>query len=99
MISQSGNGVTSTGLSDIFLNAGFQATKTLKLTAGLKLPLSDGNKSQNGLPLPMDYQSSLGTVDLIEGLNWALGKLQLAAALQQPLTQNNNTFRSEAYPS
>jgi hypothetical protein len=40
----------------------------------------------------MDYQASLGTIDLIFGVGFQIKKIQLAAAIQQPITQNSNTF-------
>ena len=46
----------------------------------------------------MDYQSSLGTFDLIFGVGYQINKLQLVAAIQQPLTQNNNLFFASSYP-
>ena len=98
-LSQSGNGISVFGLSDIFLNASFSANKKLKLIAGLKIPLTDGNKMKDNLPLPMDYQSSLGTFDLIAGVSCEVQKLQFIIALQQPLTQNENKFMAEIYPA
>lgn len=98
-IAQDGNGISVFGLSDLFLNANFQATEKIKLTLGTKIPLSSSNKMLNSLPLPMDYQPSLGTVDLIAGIGYDLSKLQLVAAIQQPLTQNKNEFLASAYPA
>lgn len=97
-LGQSGNEITTFGLSDIYLTGNYQASDKFSLTLGAKLPLMAGDRSLNDLPLPMDYQSSLGTFDLIIGLGYEWGKLQLAAALQQPLTQNNNQFLASAYP-
>jgi hypothetical protein len=51
----------------------------------------------DGLPLPMDYQSSLGTFDLIFGMGYTIKKLQLVTAIQQPLTQNDNQFLATDY--
>lgn len=98
-ISQSGNEASVFGLSDIYLVGNYQLAKTLQFSAGVKIPLNDANRLQDGLPLPMDYQSSLGTVDLLLGLLYTVQKLELALAYQQPLTQNGNTFLTEAYPS
>ncbi len=97
-ITQSGNGISSFGLSDLFLNLNYRANKKLVFTVGGKLPLSAANAAKNNLPLPMDYQSSLGTVDLILGVGYELNKLQLVAAIQQPITQNNNQFLASLYP-
>ncbi|KNB62957.1 hypothetical protein [Chryseobacterium sp. Hurlbut01] len=98
-LAQNRNDVSTFGLSDIFLNANYQANKNLKFTLGAKVPLSDARNSKNNLPLPMDYQSSLGTLDLIVGVGYEIKKLQLVAALQQPLTQNENQFLASQYPA
>lgn len=98
-LSQSGNDISTFGLSDIYINGNYLAGKRVSLTLGFKIPLSDANKKENGLALPMDYQSSLGTFDLVAGIGYSIKKLQLLAAIQQPLTQNNNEFLSNEYPS
>lgn len=98
-LAQNGNDVSTFGLSDIFLNANYQENKNLKFTLGAKIPLSDAGNSRENLPLPMDYQSSLGTFDLIVGVGYEIKKLQLVAALQQPLTQNDNQFLASQYPA
>lgn len=98
-ISQSGNSISSFGISDLFLNANYSVTEQSKITLGVKVPFSMANKKENGVPLPMDYQSSLGTVDLIFGLGLNIKKLQFVFAIQQPLTQNKNEFISDSYPA
>lgn len=98
-LAQSGNDISVFGLSDVFVNANYKATESLTFTGGFKFPLMDGGRSLDGLPLPMDYQASLGTVDLIFGVGYKLERLHFVAALQQPITQNNNAFLSSSYPS
>lgn len=98
-IAQSGNQINQLGLSDVFVSATYQPVKNWGVTAGLKLPLADGNVKKDGLPLPMDYQSSLGTLDLVLGLSFKIKELQLVAAMQQPLTQNENQFLSANQPA
>lgn len=98
-LAQNGNDVSAFGLSDLFLNANYNTNKNLKFTLGAKIPLSDAGNSKNNLPLPMDYQSSLGTFDLIVGVGYEIKKIQLVAALQQPLTQNSNQFLASQYPA
>jgi hypothetical protein len=95
---QDGNDISVFGLSDIYFNASYKLTEKANLTLGVKIPLSNGNKSKDDLPLPMDYQSSLGTFDLIMGIGYEIRNFQLIAALQQPLSQNNNEFISDNYP-
>ena len=97
-LAQNGNDISAFGLSDVFLNANYKASEKLKLTLGTKIPLSNAGKSLNNLPLPMDYQASLGTFDLIFGIGYEIKKVQLVAAIQQPLTQNNNQFFADIYP-
>lgn len=99
MLSQSGNNISEVGLSDVFFNLNYDATDRFTFTAGAKIPLLDGNKSMKGLALPMDYQSSLGTFDLILGAGYKFRKLQTVIAYQQPLTQNSNSFLATEYPS
>ena len=96
-IAQYGNGISVFGLSDIFLNANYKANEKVKLTLGAKIPLSDASNTRNNLPLPMDYQASLGTFDLIFGIGYEFKKIQVVAAIQQPLTQNNNQFIATNY--
>jgi hypothetical protein len=88
----------SAGPSDIYLNASCLLDKNVILTGGVKLPLDDGNRLRNGLSLPMDFQPSLGTVDLIFGIGFEIEKLGVTFAFQQPVTQNDNAFLPENYP-
>lgn len=95
---QNGNDISVFGLSDLFVNVNYAPTPLLSLTLGTKIPLSGAGRTLDGLPLPMDYQSSLGTFDLIFGIGYQINKFQLVAAIQQPLTQNKNTFSHLLYP-
>jgi hypothetical protein len=98
-LGQQGNGISSYGFSDIYLNGNLRVKEGTKFLIGGKLPLSNANKKQNDVALPMDYQASLGTVDLILGLGQQIGKLQIMAGYQQPITQNKNRFKAEDYPA
>lgn len=93
-----GDLTTTTGLSDIILTGACNVVPEFQVTVGTKIPLSDGNVLVDGSPLPMHYQPSLGTVDVIAGAVWHGGAFSLAAAMQQPLTQNKNIFLREAWP-
>lgn len=97
-IAQNGNGISAFGLSDIFINTNFKASEKVKLTIGTKIPLSNAGKTYDNLPLPMDYQASLGTFDIIFGIGYEIKKIQFIAAMQQPLTQNDNQFIATNYP-
>ncbi len=96
-LSQSGNDISVSGPSDIFLNAHYATPHRARIILGGKIPLTSGNRKENGVALPMDYQSSLGTFDLVVGLACEVKKLQLVLALQQPLTQNDNEFIVERH--
>lgn len=62
-------------------------------TFGIKLPLNQSNLKAEGLSLPMQYQSSLGTVDLISGLSAFNTNWQFSAGWQQPVSgTNGNNF-------
>lgn len=98
-LAQQGNDISENDLSDLYLNANVKLPSSLRFTAGVKIPLNDADKSLNSLALPMDYQSSLGTLDLILGLGTTIKKLELVVAYQQPLTQNRNNFLAEVYPA
>ncbi|MEO5562472.1 MAG: hypothetical protein ABIR18_03535, partial [Chitinophagaceae bacterium] len=97
-LSQSGNNISTTGVSDAFVNINYAIAGNVRLILGAKIPLSDGNKQKNDLPLPMDFQSSLGTFDIIAGLDYKLEKWKFNIGWQQPLVQNSNSFLAENYP-
>jgi hypothetical protein len=98
-LAQNGNDISVFGLSDLFINSNYAASEKLKFTFGTKIPLSNANRTQNNLPLPMDYQASLGTFDLIMGVGYQIGKMQWVVAIQQPLTQNENQFLASNFPT
>lgn len=91
-LAQSGNDLSVFGLGDIYLTSALRVTDDITVTIGGKFPLTDGNRMDNGNALPMDYQSSLGTTDILAGLTYSYDNMRFALALQQPLTQNNNQF-------
>lgn len=107
----SGNLGSAVGAGDVFLSATYSlpAKKALSsaFTLGTKLPLNQGNLKEDGRSLPMQYQSSLGTVDLIVGFAVASARWKWAAGWQQPLSgRNRNNFlpvywndaKAAAYP-
>jgi hypothetical protein len=97
-LAQQGNDIATFGMSDIVVNASYAASEDLQLTVGAKVPLSRANTTLDQRSLPMDYQSSLGTVDAIVGIGYSWSDLHIVAVLQQPLTQNSNQFRADDYP-
>ncbi|MES2647977.1 MAG: hypothetical protein V4717_13945 [Bacteroidota bacterium] len=99
----SGNLGNATGPGDVFLSSTYQLPSSSKwktsVTIGTKLPLNQGNLKENNLSLPMQYQSSLGTIDLISGVALKNEKWKVAAGWQQPLTGiNRNNFLPQYWP-
>jgi len=67
---------------------------------GLKVPFDKADIVEKGIHLPMPYQTSLGTTDLVLGLNVIRNSFGATIAVQQPLKPiNNNQFLPETYPS
>lgn len=64
----------------------------LNFSVGGKIPSNKSDKSVDGFPLPMYYQTSLGTYDFITGLSLINRKWLLATGIQIPLNENSNQF-------
>jgi hypothetical protein len=63
---------------------------------GFKFPFTASNLKINGYSLPLDYQSSLGTIDLFLGTNLNYRKWDFNAALQLPVVNlNKNSYFKE----
>lgn len=73
--------------------------KTIHLLGGVKLPFNQSNLKIRNVSLPMVYQTSLGTYDLIAGTAFTAGKLDMNIAFQLPFVQQNrNSFIREHAP-
>ncbi len=93
----------TTGLGDLFLsvNHAFDIKKAWQKSfiVGVKIPFDDANTIKNGIYLPMPYQTSLGTTDLVLGLNFIKKSFGATIAVQQPLKPTNgNRFLPSDYP-
>ena len=63
---------------------------------GFKFPFTASNLKINGYSLPLDYQSSLGTIDVFVGTNYWYKKWNFNLALQLPVINlNKNSYFSE----
>ncbi len=63
---------------------------------GFKFPFTASNLKINGYSLPLDYQSSLGTIDVFVGTNYRYKKWNFNLALQLPVINlNKNSYFSE----
>lgn len=90
--SRMGNLTQVLGFSDITVSVSQKIFKSFGLIAGGKVPLSDANNTYNGVSMPMAYQTSLGTYDVIAGAQYVYKNFFLVLGWQQPLIQNSNTF-------
>ncbi len=86
------------GMSDISLsltrNVFNNEQYQISVTIGTKIPTnrSDMTNRETGAPLPMYYQTSLGTYDLIFGASLISRDWLFAVGYQQALNANNNQF-------
>lgn len=64
----------------------------LNATIGGKLPTNNSNIMNGPNPLPMYYQTSLGTYDFIAGISMINRKWLFATGIQIPFNQNGNQF-------
>jgi hypothetical protein len=69
----------------------------LNFSLGTKIRTNGSDKSIDGRPLPMYYQTSLGTYDFISGISLITSKWLFATGIQIPLNKNNNQFLWEAW--
>lgn len=99
-ISVSGDLGSNSGLGDPVLTASYQFIKKdqerLDGLVGVKLNSGDANAQLDGRPLPMPYQTSLGTTDLLLGISYRWKRWSAAVAYQHVLVQDNRNgfFRS-----
>lgn len=91
-----GNLGRTSGVGDLILSAAqdFIHDKKYQLTAILagRLKTNHSSFSYNNLPLPMAYQTSLGTNDIILGTQYSRTKWSLYFAYQHPFGRNENEY-------
>lgn len=99
-MSESSPTITNNGLADIYLSGTYMSNQGLSFTAGLKVPLSDANDKFDSIDigLPMPFQSSLGTFDVILAAGYEKNNFKFDVAYQQPLNKNDNTYLSTSFP-
>ena len=64
----------------------------INVSVGGKFRTNKSDKEEDGRPLPMYYQTSLGTYDFITGLSLISKKWLFATGIQVPFGENNNQF-------
>ncbi|MBS7786547.1 hypothetical protein KIH23_04485 [Flavobacterium sp. CYK-55] len=89
---------------DVYLTGGYewstQKHQLWNLSVGFKAPLSAANLKINGYSLPMDYQPSLGTFDVLLGLSYERNNWRFSSGLQWPfLNKNRNSYFKEYSPT
>lgn len=106
MMVGSGNLGETQGISDLsfcYTRSMYSTEKfDINFSVGTKLPTNKSDKESNlfpGAPLPMYYQTSLGTYDFITGVSMISRKWLFATGIQIPVIQiNQNTFDWSDYP-
>jgi len=97
---RNGNLGETQGLSDISLcftrNVFTSDQFDINVSVGGKIPTNNSDLQAEGQfegkPLPMYYQTSLGTYDIISGISLINRKWLFATGIQIPLNRNNNQF-------
>ena len=91
-----GSFATTSGLSDpIFVlshDLGRESEAHFNLNIGVKIPAGAANQDLEGTPLPMPYQTTLGSFDLLAGFAFTYGGFLASVGFQQPLTANQNEY-------
>jgi hypothetical protein len=106
MFVKSGNLGETNGVSDLSLCYTRSVLRSdrfdINFSVGGKIPTNKSDLNSNkfpGEPLPMYYQTSLGTYDFITGLSLINRKWLLATGIQIPVKHiNQNTFDWTDYP-
>lgn len=98
-ISAVGNLGANSGLGDIIasLSATVQSNSwRVSPFAGMRIATGKANAAPNvlgsALPLPMPYQTSLGTNDILAGIGFSKQKWKIGLGYQHPLNANSNGF-------
>jgi hypothetical protein len=84
-----GVGDISINLSYLFETKGSVQTSCI---AGIKIPAGKADILLNNESLPMVYQTSLGTFDVLAGIKLEINTWQLSAGYQHPVSSNENGF-------
>lgn len=95
---------TRSNVGDVFLTGNYKFNPdadNVKWSGllGIKIPLTSGNDKINNVSLPMPYQSSLGTFDIIGGFEASVKKWVFNIAAQIPLNDNKNSYLSSLAPT
>lgn len=92
VVMNTGNKITRIGTGDLYVNVGYKPISALTMSLAYKLPLSKADKQFENKVLPLDYQSTLGTHDVLAGVRIHFSKLSVLLVLQQPVSKSTNEF-------
>ncbi len=91
-----GNLGSTTGVGDMIFSvtqAIFLGQKQgMSFLLGTRLKSNNSDFEFNGNPLPMAYQTSLGTYDILSGIFYFWKKWDFYVAYQHPFNRNNNQY-------
>lgn len=95
-IAVNGDLANTKGLGDLTLSLSYTAInkkkKNLSFVAGVKIPTNESNLSEDNDPLPMVYQTSLGSKDALIGFNYRYSKWDVTFAYQHSFNATNNKY-------
>jgi len=81
---------------DAYLISNYKFDDQWSLLSGFKFPFTTANAKINGYSLPLDYQASLGTFDLILATNYQYTQWDFNLGIQIPVFNNNkNSYFAE----
>lgn len=87
-------------MGDVTLSLSFSAfnktSSSLSITGGVKIPTNDADISKNNLPLPMVYQTSLGSTDILLGAKYVFRKWDFTCGYQHSFNANKNAYLHKA---
>ncbi len=98
-----GDYANNKGLGDVVLTYNYLfdsvAKNPITCTFGTRIAMGTASLKNNNIPMPMPYQVSLGTTDIILGAKLQFKKgFSISIGFQQPLfNRNQNGFDSAAY--
>lgn len=97
---------SSASLGDIHITADYSVFQdydekwNIGVSGGFRFASGNANQSIDGKVLPMPYQASLGTHDLLTGISVSYTSWTLTSGFQLPLVhQNKNTYQASDWPN
>lgn len=92
----SGNLGTTNGLGDLTLSLSYTAINKKKINlsfvGGVKIPTGNADLAKGNKPLPMVYQTSLGSTDALFGFNYRIQKWDFTVGYQHSFNANKNGY-------